>query len=144
MRKYYADLEAQLASNLTTGKLDIIEKIKELPTSEGSAKEKYEAFKALRELWNATGLVPKMEARNVWANFNHHVDNFFNFMRLAYDLIDKEYQKNLDEKVAMIEELEAMVEDGASAQLFRTLQKAHSRWKKIGPVPREQKRYNLG
>ena len=138
LRKYYADLEAQLASNLTT-KLDIIEKIKELPTSEGSAKEKYEAFKALRELWNATGLVPKMEARNVWANFNHHVDNFFNFMRLAYDLIDKEYQKNLDEKVAMIEELEAMVEDGASAQLFRALQKAHSRWKKIGPVPREQK-----
>ena len=66
LRKYYADLEAQLASNLTT-KLDIIEKIKELPTSEGSAKEKYEAFKALRELWNATGLVPKMEARNVWA-----------------------------------------------------------------------------
>ena len=44
-------------------------------------------------------------------------------MRLAYDLIDKEYQKNLDEKVAMIEELEAMVEDGASAQLFRTLQR---------------------
>jgi len=39
----------------------------------------------------------------------------------------------------MIEELEAMVEDGASAQLFRALQKAHSRWKKIGPVPREQK-----
>lgn len=138
LRKHYSDLEAELASNLST-KLEIIEKIKALPTSEGSAKEKYDAFKALREQWNNTGLVPKAEARNVWANFNHHVDNFFNFLRLAYDLIDKEYQNNLEEKTAMIEELEAMVEGGASSELFRTLQKAHSRWKKIGPVPREQK-----
>lgn len=138
LRKHYSDLEAELASNLSK-KLDIIEKIKALPTSEGSAKEKYDAFKALREQWNKTGLVPKAEARNVWANFNHHVDNFFNFLRLAYDLIDKEYQHNLEEKTAMIEELEAMVAGGASTELFRTLQKAHSRWKKIGPVPREQK-----
>ena len=138
LRKHYSDLEAQLSSNLST-KLEIIEKIKALPTSEGSAKEKYDAFKALREQWNNTGLVPKAEARTVWANFNHHVDNFFNFLRLAYDLIDKEYQNNLAEKIAMIEELEAMVEGGASSELFRTLQKAHSRWKKIGPVPREQK-----
>ena len=138
LRKHYSDLEAQLSSNLST-KLEIIEKIKALPTSEGSAKEKYDAFKALCEQWNNTGLVPKAEARTVWANFNHHVDNFFNFLRLAYDLIDKEYQNNLAEKIAMIEELEAMVEGGASSELFRTLQKAHSRWKKIGPVPREQK-----
>ena len=138
LRKHYSDLEAQLASNLST-KLAIIEKIKALPTSEGSAKEKYDAFKALREQWNNTGLVPKAEARNVWANFNHHVDNFFNFLRLAYDLIDKEYQNNLEEKIAMIEELEAMLAEGVSTELFRTLQKAHSRWKKIGPVPREQK-----
>ena len=138
LRKHYSDLEAQLSSNLSI-KIEIIEKIKALPTSEGSAKEKYDAFKALREQWNNTGLVPKAEARTVWANFNHHVDNFFNFLRLAYDLIDKEYQNNLAEKIAMIEELEAMVESGASSELFRTLQKAHSRWKKIGPVPREQK-----
>jgi hypothetical protein len=138
LRKHYSDLEAQLSSNLSI-KLEIIDKIKALPTSEGSAKEKYDAFKAMREQWNNTGLVPKAEARNVWANFNHHVDNFFNFLRLAYDLIDKEYENNLAEKTAMIQELEAMAEEGASTELFRTLQKAHSRWKKIGPVPREQK-----
>jgi len=138
LRTHYSELEAQLATNLST-KLAIIEQIKELPTSEGSAKEKYDTFKALREQWNNTGLVPKADARNVWANYNHHVDNFFNFLRLAYDLIDKEYKNNLEEKVAMISELEAMVEGGASAELFRALQKAHSRWKKIGPVPREQK-----
>ena len=138
LRKHYSELEAQLATNLST-KLAIIEQIKELPTSEGGAKEKYDTFKALREQWNNTGLVPKADARNVWANYNHHVDNFFNFLRLAYDLIDKEYKNNLEEKVAMITELEAMVEGGASSELFRALQKAHSRWKKIGPVPREQK-----
>lgn len=138
LRKFYADLEAELGSNLKT-KLQIIEEIKGLPMMEGSAKEKYEKFKSLRAKWNDTGLVPKTEARNVWANYNHHVDNFFDFLRLAYDLIDRDYQNNLDEKIAMIEELETMAQGDVNPELFKTLQKAHSRWKKIGPVPREKK-----
>lgn len=138
LRKFYADLEAELGSNLKT-KLEIIEEIKGLPMMEGSAKEKYEKFKSLRTKWNDTGLVPKTDARNVWANYNHHVDNFFDFLRLAYDLIDRDYQNNWDEKIAMIEELETMAQGDVNPELFKTLQKAHSRWKKIGPVPREKK-----
>lgn len=138
LRSYYANLEKELASNLHV-KENIIEQIKALPMAEGSAKSKYETFKALREQWNATGLVPKESARNIWANYNHHVDNFFDYLRLAYDLIDKDYQHNYDAKVALCEELEAMNEEGTSANLFRTLQQAHSKWKRIGPVPREKK-----
>lgn len=138
LRKFYTDLEAELERNLTV-KLEIIEEIKSLPMMEGSAKEKYEKFKTLRETWNATGLVPKADARTVWANYNHHVDNFFDFLRLAYDLIDRDYQNNLNEKVAMIEELESLAQGEVNTDLFKTLQKAHSRWKKIGPVPREKK-----
>jgi len=138
LRKFYADLEAELERNLKV-KLEIIEEIKGLPMMEGSAKEKYEKFKALRETWNSTGLVPKAEARTVWANYNHHVDNFFDFLRLAYDLIDRDYQNNLSEKIAMIEELETLAQGEVNTALFKSLQKAHSRWKKIGPVPREKK-----
>lgn len=138
LRKFYTDLEAELERNLKV-KLEIIEEIKSLPMMEGSAKEKYEKFKTLRETWNATGLVPKADARTVWANFNHHVDNFFDFLRLAYDLIDRDYQNNLNEKIAMIEELESLAQGEVNTDLFKTLQKAHSRWKKIGPVPREKK-----
>lgn len=138
LRKFYTDLEAELERNLKV-KLEIIEEIKSLPMMEGSAKEKYEKFKTLRETWNATGLVPKADARTVWANYNHHVDNFFDFLRLAYDLIDRDYQNNLNEKIAMIEELESLAKGEVNTDLFKTLQKAHSRWKKIGPVPREKK-----
>ncbi len=138
LRNHYSQLEAELGTNLTT-KLDIIEQIKGLPIMEGSAKDKYETFKGLRERWNNTGLVPKGDARNVWANYNHHVDNFFDYLRMAYDLIEIDYQNNLAEKVALCESLENMLADGASAKIFKTLQQAHSKWKRIGPVPREQK-----
>ena len=120
-------------------KTAIIEEVKALPMAEGSAKEKYETFKALRERWNQTGLVPKADARTVWANYNHHVDNFFNFLRLAYDLIEKDYQNNYDEKVALCQALEDKIQDGVNPGLFRTLQQTHSKWKRIGPVPREHK-----
>ena len=94
LRKHYGQLEEELSANLAT-KLDIIEQIKGLPMMEGSAKDKYETFKGLRERWNNTGLVPKGDARNVWANYNHHVDNFFDYLRMAYDLIEIDYQNNL-------------------------------------------------
>ena len=138
LRKHYSQLEAELSTNLAT-KLDIIEQIKGLPMMEGSAKNKYETFKGLRERWNYTGLVPKGDARNVWANYNHHVDNFFDYLRMAYDLIEIDYQNNLAEKVALCESLESMLAGGASAKIFKTLQQAHGKWKRIGPVPREHK-----
>ncbi|MDC0615127.1 DUF349 domain-containing protein [Schleiferiaceae bacterium] len=138
LRAHYTQLEAELSTNLAV-KTAIIEEVKALPMAEGSAKEKYETFKALRERWNHTGLVPKADARTVWANYNHHVDNFFNFLRLAYDLIEKDYQNNYDEKVALCQTLEDKTLDGASPGLFRTLQQTHSKWKRIGPVPREHK-----
>ena len=138
LRAHYAQLEAELSTNLAV-KTAIIEELKALPMAEGSAKEKYETFKGLRERWNQTGLVPKSDARTVWANYNHHVDNFFNFLRLAYDLIEKDYQNNYDEKVALCQALEDKIQDGASPDLFRTLQQTHSKWKRIGPVPREHK-----
>jgi hypothetical protein len=138
LRAHYAQLEAELSTNLAV-KTAIIEEVKALPMAEGSAKEKYETFKGLRERWNQTGLVPKADARTVWANYNHHVDNFFNFLRLAYDLIEKDYQNNYDEKVALCQALEDKIQDGASPDLFRTLQQTHSKWKRIGPVPREHK-----
>ena len=138
LRAHYTQLEAELSTNLAV-KTAIIEEVKALPMAEGSAKEKYETFKALRERWNQTGLVPKADARTVWANYNHHVDNFFNFLRLAYDLIEKDYQNNYDEKVALCQALEDKTQEGASPGLFRTLQQTHSKWKRIGPVPREHK-----
>ena len=138
LRAFYTQLEAELSNNLAV-KTAIIEEVKALPMAEGSAKDKYETFKGLRERWNQTGLVPKSDARTVWANYNHHVDNFFNFLRLAYDLIEKDYQNNYDEKVALCQALEDKIQDGASPDLFRTLQQTHSKWKRIGPVPREHK-----
>ena len=138
LRAHYAQLEAELSTNLAV-KTAIIEEVKALPMAEGSAKEKYETFKGLRERWNQTGLVPKADARTVWANYNHHVDNFFNFLRLAYDLIEKDYQNNYDEKVGLCQALEDKIHDGAGPALFRTLQQTHSKWKRIGPVPREHK-----
>ena len=138
LRAHYAQLEAELSTNLAV-KMAIIEEVKALPMAEGSAKDKYDTFKGLRERWNQTGLVPKADARTVWANYNHHVDNFFNFLRLAYDLIEKDYQNNYDEKVALCQALEDNIQNGASPALFRTLQQTHSKWKRIGPVPRENK-----
>lgn len=138
LRSHYAQLEVELSNNLAV-KMAIIEEVKALPMAEGSAKDKYDTFKGLRERWNQTGLVPKADARTVWANYNHHVDNFFNFLRLAYDLIEKDYQNNYDEKVALCQALEDNIQNGASPALFRTLQQTHSKWKRIGPVPRENK-----
>ena len=138
LRAYYATLEKQLSHNLEV-KSAIVEQIKALPMDEGSAKSKYEKFKALRDQWNATGPVPKDNSRDLWFNYNHHVDNFFDFLRMAYELIDKDYENNMAEKVKMIEHLESLLADNGTADMFRILQQYHSKWKRVGPVPREHR-----
>lgn len=138
LRAYYNTLEKQLNHNLQV-KTEIVEQIKALPMKEGSAKSKYEHFKTLRDQWNATGPVPKESSRDLWYNYNHHVDNFFDFLRMAYELIDKDYENNMAEKVKMIEHLESLLADNGTADMFRILQQYHSKWKRIGPVPREHR-----
>jgi hypothetical protein len=135
---YYKHLEEQLNLNLEV-KRSIVEEIKNLPNMASSVPDKYNRFRELQERWHNTGPVPRAESNQLWNNYHHHVDNFYDFLRISNQLRELDFKKNLDAKTALCEEAEALAEKEADHGTFTTLQELHIKWKRIGPVDREHR-----
>ena len=135
---YYKQLEEELNVNLDVKKT-IIEAIKELPNTEGSVPDKYKQFRDYQDRWKNTGPVPRAESNELWNNYHHHVDNFYDFLHISNELRDLDFKKNLEAKTMLCEEAEALSELESNADTFKALQDLHKKWKQTGPVDREHR-----
>lgn len=133
---FYGDQEKQMATNLKL-KLNLIEELKGLLNTEEKMKETFEHFKDIQERWKSVGQVPKSELNNLWQTYHHHVENFFDFLRINNDLRDIEFKRNLEQKTALCEKAEALDAEDNLDKAFSTLQELHESWKEVGPVGRD-------
>lgn len=131
-------LEAEREENLKI-KLGIIEELKALVQKEETLNKTYQEFRDLQERWRNTGLVPQAQANALLETYHHHVENFFNYIKINKELRDLDLKRNLDAKTALCEEAEKLLEENDVTNSFKQLQLLHARWKEIGPIPQEQK-----
>ena len=134
--EYYKKLEGEKEQNLKE-KLQIIEELKDLIQHEESLNKTYQDFRNLQDRWRNTGMVPQAQASDLLETYHHHVENFFNYIKINKELRDLDLKKNLDAKNALIEQANALLEDNNIGNAFRQLQSLHSQWKEIGPVAKE-------
>ena len=77
--------------------------------------------------------------KDIWETYNLHVENFYNFIKINKELRDLDLKKNYEQKVALCESAEALVEEPSVVEAFRKLQKYHDEWRETGPVANEYK-----
>ncbi|NNL80497.1 MAG: DUF349 domain-containing protein [Flavobacteriaceae bacterium] len=136
-KDYYQNLEKSLKANLEN-RLEIIDEIKGLLNVEENINTTYKNFKALQERWRNAGPIPRDRYNNVWNNYHHHVENFYDFLHLNRDLRDLDFKHNLEQKTKIIERAEELASDEDSNRAFRELQALHKMWKEeLGPVAKE-------
>jgi len=134
---YYKNLEKSLKDNLDN-RLEIIEEIKNLLNVEENINNTYKHFKALQERWRNAGPIPRDKYNNVWNNYHHHVENFYDFLHLNRDLRDLDFKHNLEQKQKIVERAEELAKDDNTNRAFRELQVLHKIWKEeLGPVAKE-------
>ena len=134
---YYKNLEKSLKENLED-RLEIIDEIKHLLNVEENINDTYKHFKALQERWRNAGPIPRDKYNNVWNNYHHHVENFYDFLHLNRDLRDLDFKHNLEQKLKIVERAEELAQDDNSNRAFRELQVLHKIWKEeLGPVAKE-------
>lgn len=132
--QYFKALEAELQANLAR-KQDIIEAIKALISSEEEMQTVYKTFQHLQQQWRQIGAVPRANSENLWNNYHHHVDNFYDFLSLNRELRDRDFKHNLEEKLKIIEKAEALAQEPDVMKASRALQLLHKVWKEeLGPV----------
>ncbi|WP_298612333.1 DUF349 domain-containing protein [uncultured Odoribacter sp.] len=119
-------------------KLQLIEELKELVQKEEALNKTFQEFKDIQERWRNTGLVPQNRVNDLLETYHHHVENFYNYIKINKELRDLDLKRNLDAKNNLCEEAEKLVENKDVNDAFKQLQLLHTRWKEIGPIPKEQ------
>jgi hypothetical protein len=130
--------EAEKFENLKR-KYDIIEKIKELVNREESINKTFHDFRALQNEWHSVGVVPQTALKDLWENYHHYVEIFYDYIKINKELRDLDLKKNLEAKVLLCEKAEELLLEPNPVNAFRLLQDYHNQWREVGPVPQESK-----
>ncbi len=136
--EFIANLEATKEENLKI-KLQIIEELKELASSEEMLNQTFTKFRELQNRWKETGIVPQQYVKDVWENYNLQVEHFYNVIKINKELRDLDLKKNYEQKLALCEQAEALLLNPSIVDAFHKLQKLHDEWREIGPVANEYK-----
>ncbi len=135
---FIASLEEEKQANLEI-KLHIIEELKELINSDETLNHTFTKFRELQQRWKETGIVPQQNIKDIWETYNLHVENFYNFIKINKELRDLDLKKNYEQKMALCESAEALIEEPSVVEAFHKLQKLHDQWRETGPVAAEYK-----
>jgi hypothetical protein len=130
--------EAEKYENLKK-KYDIIDKIKDLVNREESINKTFHDFRALQNDWHLVGIVPQTSLKDLWENYHHYVEIFYDYIKINKELRDLDLKKNLEVKVLLCEKAEELLLEPNPVNAFRSLQDFHNQWREIGPVPLESK-----
>lgn len=120
-------------------KYDIIDKIKELVNREESINKTFHDFRSLQNEWHSISIVPQTALKDLWENYHHYVEIFYDYIKINKELRDLDLKKNLEAKVLLCKRAEELLLEPNPVNAFRSLQDFHNQWREIGPVPLESK-----
>lgn len=140
-RKKRENFAAQMAveqkANLEE-RFALIEELKELIEKEENASIK--EFHNIQSRWRKCGMVPREQSSAVWQTYQHHVERFFDYLKLNREFRDMEFERNLGEKNKIIALAEELKNEPSIKKAFEELQLLHRLWKEeTGPVAADQR-----
>ncbi len=136
--KQHRELEDEKEENLQR-KYEIIEEIKNLVNRKESINKTFQEFRELQQEWRDIGLVPQSKLKDLWETYHHHVENFYDYIKINRELRDLDLKKNMEAKINLCEKAEELLVEPSVIKAFNILQKYHEQWREIGPVPRDKK-----
>ena len=133
-RQFYAGVKAEMEHNLQL-KTEICEAAESLMNSEEWKKATDELI-ALQARWKEIGAVSRRHSDAIWKRFRAACDKFFERKASHFASVDGEYEENLRQKLALLDEMAAADVKAGGYDVIREFQR---RWGEIGFVPIKQK-----
>jgi len=133
-----SDIEEKKKKNLRK-KYEVIEELKNLVNKKESLGQTFREFRELQKRWKEIGPVPQNKLKDLWGTYHHHVERFYDYVKINKELRDLDLKKNLEAKLDLCEKAEKLDELDDIVAAFNTLQEYHDQWREIGPVPNDKK-----
>lgn len=134
-RVYFANLDKQRAQ-VTAAKEALIARAVELSTSTDWRTTSNEMHD-LMDQWKAAGRASKKDDDKLWARFMEAREVFFAARTAHHNAVDSEYAANLEAKLELVKEAEALLPITDIAAARNALHEIGERWETIGMVPRD-------
>lgn len=117
----------------------IINNIEDLINSAETLNKTFDDFHKYRDEWDKIGSVPQEDSKALLEKYNHTLQKFYDWVKINKELRDLDLKKNLEHKIQLCEQTEALILEPKITKAYNILQRFHENWKEIGPVPTEQK-----
>ena len=138
---YFEAIKEVHAENLAK-KTVLCEKVEEIAEREVTDSNQWNAFsKEIEEIqkeWKTIGFASKKENQKVYDRFRAACDKFFSRKREFYNEYKDNINTNLDKKVAICEQAEALKTSTDWKKTAEQLIELQKQWKEIGAVPRKK------
>lgn len=137
-RHFFAELSKRNAA-AKAEKTVLVEEAEKLANST-NWDETARAYRKLMDRWRAAGHAGRKDDDALWARFRTAQDTFFEARNAVLAEENKEFEKNLEVKLEILTEAEALlpIKDVKAAR--RALRRIQERWDDAGKVPRENLR----
>jgi hypothetical protein len=136
--EYFRSQEDKKDSNLKA-KYEILEDLKQLVHGQESMNDTFNQFKELQKKWHDVGMVPQTNVKDLWELYHHHVENFYDYIKINKELRDLDLKRNMDLKIELCIKAETLDTLDFSPEVSKALQTHHEEWREIGPVPKDDK-----
>lgn len=135
-RQYFADRDTE-HGNAKAAKEKLIARAEALSTSTDWAATAA-AYRDLMTEWKAAGRARRKDDDEMWARFRAAQQVFFDAREDQNKALDVEFGKNLELKMALLVEAEALLPITDAKEARAKLRSIDERWEAIGKVPRAE------
>lgn len=135
-RQFFADRDAQF-DQAKRAKEALIARAEALSSSTDWGRTSGE-YRDLMNEWKAAGRARRKEDDELWARFRAAQQVFFDARDAENKVLDEQYAANLEVKLAILEEAEALLPVGDPREARQKLRALDERWEAAGRVPRSE------
>ena len=140
-QEFFENRKSEQKKNLDA-KIALCEKVEEILAQEILTHKEWDdksrELVELQKLWRTIGFAPRKDNNKIYDRFRTTCDKFFDAKRSFYSKNKEHQQNNLQLKIDMCVEAEAMKDSTDWKKTTLDFIKLQKKWKEIGPVPRKQ------
>lgn len=118
-------------------KLELLDELKALAESSESMNKAFDKLQDLQARYREIGQVPAANVNELRQNWQHHLDRFFDVVKISRELRELDFKKNQELKNELIEKAEALKEEPSVRRALSQLHEIHEQWREIGPAGKE-------
>ena len=137
MRLAYLEAEEKRLEENLAAQRELLKEMETIAADADKVNVHFPRFQELQQNFrDIKGVTPSAETE-IWKQFQLTVEKFYDTLKMNKELRDLDFKKNLETKLRIIADTEALQEEADVVEAGRRLQLLHAEWREVGPVVKE-------